>query len=145
MASRSSVLSFDWRTLAVIQREAPEIPTVYLSIQRGASDNIGAGIAEDSPWTAGWRYRDYGSVPKMIKAAGGHTWSAFHLDLTAEKVREAQALGLQVLAWTVNEPARMAALLDMGVDGIVSDRPDLVREEMKRRGMALPAATPVAP
>ncbi len=145
MASRSSVLSFDWRTLVVIQREAPEIPTVYLSIQRGASDNIGAGIAEDSPWTAGLRYRDYGSVPKMIKAAGGHTWSAFHLDLTAEKVREAQALGLQVLAWTVNEPARMAALLDMGVDGIVSDRPDLLREEMKRRGMALPAATPVAP
>jgi glycerophosphoryl diester phosphodiesterase len=35
--------------------------------------------------------------------------------------------------------------MDMGVDGIVSDRPDLVREEMRRRGMPLPAATPVRP
>lgn len=145
MASRSSVLSFDWRTLQVIQREAPEIPTVYLSIQRGAGDNIGADKTEPSPWTAGMRYSDYGSVPKMIKAAGGHTWSAFHLDLTAEKVKEAQALGLQVLAWTVNEPARMVAVFDMGVNGIVTDRPDLLREEMKRRGMALPVATLVAP
>ena len=33
----------------------------------------------------------------------------------------------------------------MRVDGIISDRPDLVRAEMKRRGMPLPAATPVAP
>ncbi len=145
MASRTSILSFDWRTLQVIQRDAPEIPTVYLSIQRGNGDNIGAGKAEPSPWTAGLRYSDHGSVPKMIKAAGGHTWSAFHLDLTAETIREAQALGLQVLAWTVNEPARMAAVLDMGVNGIVTDRPDLLREEMKRRGMALPAATPVTP
>ncbi len=145
MASRTSILSFDWRTLKVIQRDAPEIPTVYLSIQRGNGDNIGVGKAEPSPWTAGLRYSDHGSVPKMIKAAGGHTWSAFHLDLSAEKVREAQALGLQVLAWTINEPARMAAVLDMGVNGIVTDRPDLLREEMKRRGMVLPAATPVTP
>ena len=91
------------------------------------------------------RYRDYGSVPNMIKAAGGHTWSTFHLDLTAEKIRQAQALGLQVLAWTVNEPARMAAVFDMGVNGIVTDRPDLLREEMKRRGMVLPAPTPATP
>jgi len=145
MAARSSVLSFDWRTLQVIQREAPEIPTVYLSIQRGAGDNIGADKAEASAWTAGMRYSDHGSVPKMIKAAGGHTWSAFHLDLRTESVRQAQALGLQVLAWTVNEPARMAAVLDMGVNGIVTDRPDLLREEMKRRSMALPAPTPVTP
>ena len=145
LASRSSVLSFDWRSLQVIQREAPEIPTVYLTIQRGNADNIGIDKAEPSPWTAGLRYSDYGSVPKMIKAAGGHTWSAFHHDLTAEKVKEAQALGLQVLAWTVNEPARMAAVFDMGVNGIVTDRPDLLREEMKRRGLALPAMTPVLP
>ncbi|HYW55433.1 MAG TPA: glycerophosphodiester phosphodiesterase [Polaromonas sp.] len=145
MVSRTSVLSFDWRTLQVIQRDAPEIPTVYLSIQRGAGENIGADKTEPSPWTAGIRYVDHGSVPRMIKAAGGHTWSAFHMDLTSEKVKEAKTLGLQVLAWTVNEPARMAAVLDMGVDGIVTDRPDLLREEMKRRGMPLPNSTTVSP
>jgi glycerophosphoryl diester phosphodiesterase len=145
MARRSTILSFDWRTLAVVQKEAPEIGTVYLSAQQSWLDNIGAGKPEGSAWTAGIQHRDYGSVPKMIRAAGGRIWSCFHGDLDAAKVKEAQALGLQVLAWTVNAPRDIARVLDWGVDGIVSDRPDLVREEMQRRGLALPAATPVAP
>ena len=81
----------------------------------------------------------------MVKAAGGRIWSSFHGELDAAKVKEAQGLGLTVLAWTVNEPARIAQVMDMGVDGIVSDRPDLVRQEMQRRGMPLPTATPVLP
>ena len=145
VASRSTILSFDWRTLAVVQQEAPEIGTVYLSAQQPWLDNIGAGRAEGSAWTAGVQHKDHGSVPQMIKAAGGRIWSCFFGDLDAAKVREAHRLGLQVLAWTVNEPAQIARMLDLGVDGIVSDRPDRVREEMKRRGLALPAATAVLP
>jgi glycerophosphoryl diester phosphodiesterase len=145
MAARSTVLSFDWRTLALVQREAPEIATVYLSAQQQWMDNIGAGKPEPSPWTGGVQFRDHGSVPKMIHAAGGRTWSSYHGDLDAAKVKQAQALGLAVLAWTVNEPADIVRMLDMGVDGIVSDRPDRVRDEMRRRGLALPAPTPVAP
>ena len=79
----------------------------------------------------------------MVHAAGGRIWSAFHLDLNAAVVKEAKALGLTVLAWTVNEPARMAEVMDMGVDGIVTDRPDLLRIEMHRRGLPLPLPTPV--
>jgi glycerophosphoryl diester phosphodiesterase len=135
MASRTSILSFDWRTLKTVQQEAPDIPTVYLSMQQRGFDNIGDGPAGPSPWTAGLRYRDHGSVPRMIKAAGGHSWSAFHRDLSAAKVKEAQELGLQVLAWTVNEPPDIAAMLDLGVDGIVSDRPDRVVETLARKGL----------
>lgn len=142
MAARSSVLSFDWRTLQLVQRDAPAIPTVYLSIQPPArSDNIGAQQGS-SPWTAGLRHADHGSVPRMIKAAGGHTWSAWHGNLDAGKVKEAQGLGLQVLGWTVNDAAGMDRLMDLGVDGIVTDRPDLLRERMQQRGIALPAPTP---
>jgi glycerophosphoryl diester phosphodiesterase len=36
-------------------------------------------------------------------------------------------------------------MLDWGVDGIISDRPDLVRSAMQRRGLSLPRPTPVAP
>ncbi len=143
LATRTSILSFDWRTLQVIQREAPEIPTVYLTARQRWLDNVGRGPA--TPWTAGFALADHGSVPKMIRAAGGKVWSSFHGDLDAAQVKEAQALGLQVLAWTVNEPAQIEAMLDLGVDGIVSDRPDRVREAMARRGMGLPAGIQVTP
>ncbi len=145
LARRSTILSFDWRTLALVQKEAPEIGTVYLSAQQRFLDNIRAEDLTASPWTAGLRYRDHGSVPAMIKAAGGRIWSSLVGDLTPAKVREAQALGLEVLAWTVNEPAQIARTLDLGVNGIVTDRPDRVRDEIKRRGMALPRSTPVSP
>ncbi|MES2718150.1 MAG: glycerophosphodiester phosphodiesterase [Pseudomonadota bacterium] len=143
LASRTSILSFDWRTLQAIQREAPEIPTVYLTARQRWLDNVGSGPA--SPWTAGFALKDHGSVPKLVHAAGGKFWSSFHGDLDAAQVKEAQALGIQVLAWTVNEPAQIEAMLDLGVDGIVSDRPDRVRTAMARRGMALPAPLAVLP
>ncbi len=145
LAERTTILSFDWRTLQVVQKEAPEIGTVYLSIQRPNFDNIGADKPGASPWTAGISFADQGSVPKMIKAAGGRIWSALHADLDAAKVKEAKALGLTVLAWTVNEPARMAQMMEMGVDGIVTDRPDLLRAQLQRRGLPLPAPAPVRP
>jgi glycerophosphoryl diester phosphodiesterase len=145
VAERTTILSFDWRTLQVVQKEAPQIGTVYLTAQQRWLDNVDAANPDGSAWTAGFKYADHGSVPKMVKAAGGRIWSSFFGDLDAAKVKEAQALGLQVLAWTVNEPAHIARLMDLGVDGIVTDRPDLVRDEMQRRGMALPPATPVKP
>jgi glycerophosphoryl diester phosphodiesterase len=144
LESRTAILSFDWRTLQVVKKEAPALQTVYLSMQRPQNiDNIAADNPQGSAWTAGYQFRDHGSVPKMIRAAGGHTWSAFWRDLDAAKVKEAQALGLKVLAWTVNDPSQMRQVMDLGVDGIVTDRPDLLRAEMERRGMPLPRATPV--
>jgi glycerophosphoryl diester phosphodiesterase len=143
MAQRSSILSFDWRTLAVVQKEAPEIATVYITAQQRWLDNIGADRPEGSAWTAGVQWRDHGSVPRMVNAAGGRFWSSYFGDLDAGKVREAQALGVQVLAWTVNEPRDIERMLDLGVDGIVSDRPDRVRDALARRGLALPPPSTV--
>jgi glycerophosphoryl diester phosphodiesterase len=137
MLQRVQIMSFDWRTLQVVQRIAPEIPTVYLTAQQRWLDNIGTLKGEDSAWTAGFQIREQGSIPKMIKAAGGRYWSVHHGDIDAGKVKEAQALGLKVLVWTVNDTATMQRMLDLGIDGLITDRPDLARELLRARRIEL--------
>jgi glycerophosphoryl diester phosphodiesterase len=142
MQSRSAIQSFDWRTLQVVQREAPEIPTVYLTAQQSWLDNVCTGPAArkasiapadcgESPWTAGFHLRDHGSVPKLVKAAGGRIWSPAYQDLDAARLAEAKSLGLRVVVWTVNEPADIRRMIELGVDGIISDRPDRVLESLR--------------
>ena len=145
MEARVMVQSFDWRTLQAVQRLAPGVPTVYLTSQQKWGDNVRAGDPAGSPWLAGFQHRDHGSVPRMVKAAGGAVWSPFFGDLDAVKLAEAHALGLKVIPWTVNDPPAMQRLIIMGVDGLISDRPDLARAVMAERGLPLPAPAPVRP
>ena len=133
LQQRVQIMSFDWRTLQAVQRLAPEIPTVYLSAQQRWHDNIGAQQPEGSPWTAGFQFREHGSVPMMIKAAGGRFWSVYFGDVDAAKVREAQALGLKVLVWTVNDAPTMQRMLDLGIDGLITDRPDIAATVLRER------------
>ncbi|MEV6804448.1 glycerophosphodiester phosphodiesterase [Streptomyces sp. NPDC017248] len=50
-------------------------------------------------------------------------------------LRAARARGLQVHVWTINEPERMHRLLDLGVDGIMTDHIDTLRKVMEDRGV----------
>jgi glycerophosphoryl diester phosphodiesterase len=69
-------------------------------------------------------------------------WSPNQGALTEALVKEGKALGLQVIPWTVNNPADMERFIGWGVDGIITDYPDRLREVMAKRGMPLPAPAP---
>jgi glycerophosphoryl diester phosphodiesterase len=52
---------------------------------------------------------------------------------TPALIRRAHGRGLQVFVWTVNDPVQMSVMLSRGVDGLITDEPDLVRRVMEYR------------
>jgi len=137
-SDRVMIESFDWRSLLLVQQRAPQIPTVYLTRQTGPDPTVYAD--RSSVWTAGYDPSAYGgSVPRAVRAAGGKLWSPFYLDIDARAVAQAHQLGVAVIVWTVNDAREMERLMDMGVDGIISDRPDVLREVAAARGIKVPA------
>jgi glycerophosphoryl diester phosphodiesterase len=135
-ASRSTIQSFDWRSLLAARRLAPEIATGCLSIESNNFDMIGRSSAQPSPWLAGLDLKAHaGSVPKLAKAAGCAVWSPFWRNVTPENVKEAHDLGLKVVPWTVNNPADMSALIDLKVDGLITDYPDRASAILATKGL----------
>ena len=108
MERRTTVQAFDWRLLKVAEREAPEMPTVYC--------------------TEGRR-----SDPAIVHDAGGKIWSPDFQSVTPEKLAAARKWNMWVTVWTVNEPADIARMIALGVDGMASDYPDRVLAELKKR------------
>ena len=138
MADRTTVQSFDWSSLNLTKEIAPELPLVALSSgdawlevgQPGASANLG-GIDID---TYG------GSLAKAAAAQGYDAVSPAFRSVTPGMITEAHELGLPVVPWTVNTTADMTRLMDLGVDGIITDYPTRLRTVMEDRGLKLPKA-----
>ena len=138
LVDRVTIQSFDWRTLSEVKRVAPHVPTSCLTIASNGMNTMTTGADGRSPWHAGLVDADYDSVPALVAAAKCNVWSAFHRNLTPALVADAHARGLAVLAWTVDDPADMRRLIDMRVDGIITDYPDRLRQVMEARQMPLP-------
>lgn len=108
MTKRAVIQSFDYRTLKIVEKEAPEIETVYLT------------EAEDSD-------------PAKVAALGAKIWSPDAKAMTPAKVAQAKQLGMRIVVWTANQPHEIDAMIDLGVDGIISDYPERVIEVLKKR------------
>ena len=144
LAQRSTIQSFDWRTLRLVRELAPEIAVVALTDQQPDEDTIEVGKPGASPWLGMLDVDDQGgSVPKLVRELGAAVWSPHARDLSPGVVAEAHSLGLAVIPWTVNDPKDMAAAIGAGVDGLITDRPDLLRSLLLSKGIAVPAPTPV--
>jgi glycerophosphoryl diester phosphodiesterase len=114
-AERVVVESFDWRVQRHVRRTRGDIRLAWLSRAETVRDarlwwdGVAAGA----------------SVPAQVAAEGGPIWAPEYSNLAAAEVREAHRLGLEVWPWTVNEAADMRRLVGWGVDGLISDRPDI--------------------
>ena len=143
--SRATIQCFDWRVLRIVQELDPGIATGALTDQQPGDDTVLAGQPGPSPWLGGLDIHDYmGSVPRLARASGAVHWSPHYLDLSAELVREAQGLGLQVIPWTVNDPGDMRRIVSWGVDGMISDRPDCLRAVLQALGLEVPKPVALA-
>ncbi|MDB5074410.1 MAG: hypothetical protein JWO42_589, partial [Chloroflexi bacterium] len=117
LRDRVVVSSFDVETILRLRRLHPDIRASLLlnspdprSLQPGVS-------AEQVLDSALVLARVYGAVGVHLEAG-----------LISESVRDrARALGLGVLAWTVDDEVEMTRLIDMGIDAIVSNRPAALR------------------
>ncbi|MEV4110669.1 glycerophosphodiester phosphodiesterase family protein [Nonomuraea sp. NPDC049695] len=147
-----TIQSFDWGALTEMHRLAPSWPLVALTNY----DFLQVGKPGASPWLGGIDADDFGG--DFVKAAAGipgvtalspvygfpqngkisDPGFRFYVDSTM--VSEAHARGLKVIPWTCDDPATIEALMDMGIDGIITDYPNRVRQIMADRGMRLPKA-----
>lgn len=108
------IQSFSPIVCAIALIEAPELRTELL-----------ASSSRDNPeiWPA------FQQWAKFLKAHGFN----INKDLaTKELVDEFQALGMTMAVWTVNDKAEMERLANLGVDAIITDRPDVCREVLGR-------------
>jgi glycerophosphoryl diester phosphodiesterase len=123
LAARVVISSFDWRVLSALKAAAPEIARAYLSYQQPGEDLT---VTEGSPWMAGLSLAQAGgSLPRLIAAQGARAWCPYFRDLTPQAVAEAHDADLAVNVWTVNAEEDMRAMMEMGVDGIITDDPAL--------------------
>ena len=114
-AARIILESFDWRVQRHVRQTRPDIKLAWLTRSET--------IRDAALWWDGTICSQ--SVPASVAAEGGPIWAPDHTNLTKAQIQEAHARGLFVLPWTVNQPADMRRLIAWGVDGLISDRPDL--------------------
>jgi len=128
--------AFDWRVLQEIQHLADNVYTGYLSSER--EDDATVTNDSESPWLAGFDPARFDSnLPKAIKAAGGRFWGPAFADVSQDRVLEAQALGLVVHTWTLNEQKDFQRALDLGVNGITTDYPDRAQAAFRAAGLSV--------
>lgn len=144
MENRVVLQSFDWRTLIEMKKLNPNITLSALWQEQPswgrASESLRRYEKDKSPWLGGLDIKDYNGDPvRAAHAIGADIISPYFMELSEQDVEEAHSLGMKVVPWTVDAESDMNMLLDMKVDGIISDKPWLLKEVLEKRKIKLHA------
>jgi glycerophosphoryl diester phosphodiesterase len=139
VVERSSIQSFDWSMLQLVHAAEPRLALNALA----RTDYLEIDQPGMSPWLGGIDIDDFhDSVPAAVSALGFDAISPSHTILTPEMVAEAHAADLRVLPYTVDNEPMMRHLFALGVDGLITNRPDLLREVLASMDQPLPRRYP---
>lgn len=146
MEDRVVLQSFDWQTLIEMKKLNPNISTSALWQEQPSwgrdSESLRRYEKKKSPWLGGLDIKDYqGNPVKAAHAIGADIISPYYTEISKQDVDEAHSLGMKVVPWTVNNEKDMNMLLDMGVDGIISDKPWLLKQVLEKRNIKLHTPT----
>lgn len=146
MEDRVVLQSFDWQTLIEMKKLNPNISTSALWQEQPSwgrdSESLRRYEKKKSPWLGGLDIKDYqGNPVKAAHAIGADIISPYYTEISKQDVDEAHSLGMKVVPWTVNNEKDMTMLLDMGVDGIISDKPWLLKQVLEKRNIKLHTPT----
>ncbi len=146
--------SFDWATLIEMKKIDPNITCSALWCEQPSwgrdSECIRMFEPEVSPWLGGLDVRKFpgSSVnAKVINAAhsfGAEVISPYYPEISTDDVDLAHSLGMKVVPWTVNSIEAMDQLYNMGVDGMISDKPWILRAYLEKKGAKLRPTQKVA-
>lgn len=146
MEDRVVLQSFDWQTLIEMKKLNPNISTSALWQEQPSwgrdSESLRRYEKKKSPWLGGLDIKDYqGNPVKAAHAIGADIISPYYTEISKQDVDEAHSLGMKVVPWTVNNEKDMNMLLDMGVDGIISDKPWLLKQVLEKHNIKLHTPT----
>lgn len=146
MEDRVVLQSFDWQTLIEMKKLNPNISTSALWQEQPSwgrdSESLRRYEKKKSSWLGGLDIKDYqGNPVKAAHAIGTDIISPYYTEISKQDVDEAHSLGMKVVPWTVNNEKDMNMLLDMGIDGIISDKPWLLKQVLEKRNIKLHTPT----
>ena len=125
---RVLIASFSERRLERVRATAPR-PVVTSAGVSASARLVAAAQTATDPASWGLPGPDQGVLAVQVPEYFGPMPV-----VTQRFVATAHRAGQAVHVWTVNDPAQMVRLLDLGVDGLVTDRPTLARELLRSRG-----------
>ncbi len=141
---RVQLQSFDWDILKRMEEIDPEFITVALYNEQaswGGVDSMTLWLDKDdpSPWLGGIDIKDFGKDPfKAAAFLGFDIVSPYYEELTKAQVEFAHKNGMKVIPWTINSKQDMEIMYKMKVDGMITDKPWVLREFLESKGEKLP-------